>query len=85
MSATLVEQPKLLGDRFPQVLNHGAIAYTTEEAWEKQIGFLAEHRLAMHRRSDRAVIDLVHELPRELWVCDIDAALNHAVERPAIE
>jgi len=30
-------------------------------------------------------IELVHELPRELWEGDIDAALNRAVERPISE
>ncbi|MFZ0021454.1 MAG: hypothetical protein WAL10_29430, partial [Acetobacteraceae bacterium] len=65
----------------------------TQEAWHKQIAFLTAHG-----RVDRGVthsihlsdpngneIELVHELPRELWEGDIDAALNRAVERPISE
>ena len=49
----------------------------------------------LHGRIDRGVtrsihlidpngyeIELVYELPREMWEGDIDAALNQAVERP---
>jgi catechol 2,3-dioxygenase len=72
-----------------------AITYPTHEAWERQIAFLTGNGIALHRRVDRGVthsihvndpdgneIELVHELPREMWEGDIDAALNRAVERP---
>jgi catechol 2,3-dioxygenase len=92
----LVER-ELAGDLAgrPQALNHVAIAYPSREVWEKQITFLIGRGVSLHRRVDRGVthsihltdpdgneIELVYELPRELWEGDIDAALNQAVERP---
>jgi catechol 2,3-dioxygenase len=93
----LVEQTTLPADlaECPRTLNHIAIAYATREAWEKQISFLAARGVTLYRRVERGVtssihltdpngveVELVHELPRALWQDDIDAALNHAVERP---
>jgi catechol 2,3-dioxygenase len=91
----LVEQAALPADRAAQGLNHVAIAYPTEDAWQKQISFLAARGVALRGRVDRGVthsihvsdpdgneIELVYELPRALWEGDIDAALNRAVERP---
>ena len=82
----------------PQALNHVAIEYATQEAWRKQIAFLAARGVALHRRVERGVthsihltdpngyeIELVHELPRAMWENDIDAALNRAVERPVAD
>jgi catechol 2,3-dioxygenase len=79
----------------PQALNHVAIAYPSHEAWQKQITFLTARGVSLHRHVQRGVthsihltdpdgneIELVFELPRELWEDDIDAALNFAVERP---
>ncbi len=76
-------------------LNHVAIEYATQEAWEKQIAFLTARGVRLYRRVERGVthsihltdpngyqIELVCELPRALWENNIDAALNHAVERP---
>jgi catechol 2,3-dioxygenase len=76
-----------------QAFNHVAIAYATEAAFQRQIAFLLATGVALHRRVDRGVtrsihlkdpdgneIELVHELPREAWEGDIEAALNHAVE-----
>ncbi len=93
----LVEGSAPTADRslHPQALNHVAIEYPTQEAWRKQIAFLTARGAALHRRVERGVthsisvtdpngyeIELVHELPRATWENDIDAALNHAVERP---
>jgi catechol 2,3-dioxygenase len=87
----LVERAASDGDT--RSLNHVAIAYPTEAAFEQQIAFLLAQGVALHRRVDRGVtrsihmkdpdgneIELVHELPREVWEGDIEAALNHAVE-----
>ncbi len=80
-----------------QVFNHVAIAYPDRKTWEAQIEFLAARGIALTRRVERGAtnsihledpdgneIELVFELPRELWEHDIDAALNHAVERPIL-
>lgn len=79
----------------PQALNHVAIEYATQEAWQKQIAFLTARGVRLYRRVERGVthsihltdpngcqIELVYELLRALWESDIDAALNRAVERP---
>lgn len=93
----LVEHPVLPAERpaHPQALNHVAIAYPNREAWQQQIHFLMDRGVKLHGRIDRGVtlsihlndpdgneIELVHELPREQWEGDIDAALNRAVARP---
>jgi catechol 2,3-dioxygenase len=93
----LVEQPSLPAGRqaHGQALNHVAITYPTRKAWEKQIDFLAARGLKLYGRIARGVthsvrltdpdgneIELVHELPREQWEADIDAALNRTVEQP---
>jgi catechol 2,3-dioxygenase len=93
----LVEHPGLPPERplHPQAVNHVAIAYPTRDAWQKQIDFLIGRSVKLYGRVDRGVthsihltdpdgneIELVHELPREQWEGDIEAALNHAVERP---
>jgi catechol 2,3-dioxygenase len=82
----------------PQALNHVAVEYPTQEAWQKQIAFLTARGVTLHRRVERGVthsihltdpngyeIELVFELPRALWENDIDAALNQAVERPVAD
>jgi catechol 2,3-dioxygenase len=96
----LVERPSLPSGEPgpPQALHHVAIAYPTREAWQNQIAFLTARGLKLYGRVDRGVthsihvadpdgneIELVHELPREQWEGDIDAALNRAVERPIQE
>ena len=84
-----------LGGNGARTLNHVAIAYPTFEAFQQQIAFLMARGIALHRRIDRGVthsihlkdpdgneIELVHELPRSAWEDDMQAALDHAVERP---
>ena len=93
----LIEEPALARQPAAQhqVFNHVAITYPDRETWEAQIAFLASRGVALARRVERGAtnsihledpdgneIELVFELPRELWEHDIDAALNHAVARP---
>ena len=90
----LLERENLARDG-ARTLNHVAIAYPTFEAFQQQIAFLLARGVALHRRIDRGVthsihrkdpdgneIELVHELPREAWEGDIQAALDRAVELP---
>ena len=95
----LVEQtPPADFSQTPQTLNHIAITYPSRETWQKQIAFLSARGVPLHKRIERGVthsihltdpdgneIELVYELPRELWENDIDAALNRAVEHPVNE
>jgi len=82
----------------PQALSHVAVEYATQEEWQRQIAFLTARGVTLYRRVERGAthsihltdpngcqIELVYELPRALWESDIDAALNHAVERPIAE
>jgi catechol 2,3-dioxygenase len=79
----------------PLALNHVAIEYPTRQAWQRQIAFLTASGVQLSRPVERGVthsihltdpngylIELVYELPRALWENDIEAALNHAIERP---
>jgi catechol 2,3-dioxygenase len=79
-------------------LNHVAIEYSTEEAWQEQIRYLLSCGVPLSDRIDRGVsksihltdpngyiVELVYELPRELWEGDIDAALNRGTRRPIVE
>lgn len=77
-----------------QALDHVAIAYPTHESWRRQVDFLVGRQVAVSRRIERGTmhsvmvtdpdghhVELVCDLPRELWETDIDAALN---KRPIV-
>ena len=91
----LVEMPDLQRPGRVQALNHVAVGFASFEAWQRQIAFLRSRGVPLHGRVDRGVthsihttdpngyeIELVCELPRELWESDIEGALNRAVELP---
>ena len=92
----LAEEPALAAadEAGIQALDHVAIAYPTHEAWRRQVDFLTSRRVVVSRRIERGTIhsvmvtdpnghrvELVCDLPRELWETDIDAALN---KRPIV-
>jgi catechol 2,3-dioxygenase len=79
----------------PMAINHIAIAYPSREAWLRQLAYLQEKRVKFDLRIDHGMthslyihdpngygVELVYELPREVWEGDIDAALNFAEMRP---
>jgi catechol 2,3-dioxygenase len=79
----------------PLAVNHVAVALPNREAWLKQLAFLQSKGIKFHRRVDHGMthsvyisdpngygIELLYELPREMWERDIDAALNHSVSLP---
>jgi len=79
----------------PMAINHIAIAYPSREAWLRQLAYLQEKGVKFDRRIDHGMthslyihdpngygVELVYELPREVWEGDIDAALNFAEVRP---
>jgi len=72
-------------------LNHVAIAWPDRESWLKQLAFLREKGVPFHRRVNHGMthsvyisdpdghgIEVLYELPREVWEKDIDAAQNYA-------
>ena len=79
----------------PLAINHIAIAMPNREAWLKQLAFLQSRGVTFHRRVNHGMthslyitdpngygIEVLYELPREVWEGDIDAALNYAERLP---
>src|SRR5256712_3650938 len=82
-------QPRRVG------LNHVAIAWPDRESWLKQVAFLQEKGVPFHRRVNHGMthsvyisdpdghgIEVLYELPREVWENDIDAAQNYSEQLP---
>jgi catechol 2,3-dioxygenase-like lactoylglutathione lyase family enzyme len=76
-------------------VNHIAIALPDREAWLRQLEFLQARGVPFDRRVNHGMthslyihdpngygIELLYELPREVWEGDIDAALNWAEPLP---
>jgi catechol 2,3-dioxygenase len=76
-------------------LNHVAIAWPDRESWLKQLAFLRSKGVPFHRRVNHGMthsvyisdpdghgIEVLYELPREMWEGDIDAAQNYAEMLP---
>ena len=76
-------------------LNHVAIAWPDRESWLKQLAFLRSQGVPFHRRVNHGMthsvyisdpdghgIEVLYELPREVWEGDIDAAQNYAERLP---
>ena len=79
----------------PVAVNHIAIALPNREAWLTQLAYLQEKGVKFNRRVEHGMthslyindpngygVELLYELPREVWEGDIDAALNFAVTLP---
>jgi len=84
---------KLFG--MPMAVNHIAITLPSREAWLKQLAFLQEKGVKFDRRTDHGMthslyihdpngygVELLYDLPREVWEGDIDAALNYSRALP---
>jgi catechol 2,3-dioxygenase-like lactoylglutathione lyase family enzyme len=76
-------------------MNHVAIAWPDRESWLKQITFLQERGVPFLRRVNHGMthsvyiadpdghgIEVLYELPREVWEGDIDGAQNYAEMLP---
>jgi catechol 2,3-dioxygenase len=79
----------------PLAINHIAIALPDRDAWLQQLAFLQSRGVPFHRRVNHGMthsvyindpngygIEVLYELPREVWEGDIDAALNYAERLP---
>jgi catechol 2,3-dioxygenase len=83
-------------------VNHIAITYPDREAWLRQVAWLKESGVKINLRVDHGMthsvyindpngygIEVLYELPREVWGHDIDGALNYAVlldsENPLVD
>ncbi len=76
-------------------IGHIAIALPGRAAWLQQLSFLQSRGVKFERRVEHGMthsvyirdpngysVELLYELPREVWEGDIDAALNHYVAVP---
>jgi catechol 2,3-dioxygenase len=76
-------------------LNHVAIRWPTREAWLQQLAWLQSKGVKFIRRVDHGMshsvyiadpdghgIEVLYELPEEVWSGDVNAALNYAVPLP---
>jgi catechol 2,3-dioxygenase len=76
-------------------LNHVAIAWPDRESWLEQVAFLQSKGVTFHRRVNHGMthsvyisdpdghgIEVLYELPREVWEGDIDAAQNYSESLP---
>jgi catechol 2,3-dioxygenase len=76
-------------------LNHVAIAYPDRESWLQQIAFLKARGVPFHLRIDHGMthsvyiadpdgygIEILYELPREVWQHDIEGAQNYSERIP---
>lgn len=78
-------------------INHIAITLPNRESWLKQLTYLQEKGIDFGRRVDHGMthslyicdpngygVELLYELPREVWGDDINAALNYAKVLPTM-
>ena len=79
----------------PMAINHVAIRMPDRESWLAQLAFLQTRGVAFERRVDHGMthsvyirdpngygVEILYELPREIWQNDINAALNYVRNRP---
>lgn len=76
-------------------VNHIAITYPDRESWLEQVQFLKERDVPMNVRVDHGMthsvyvndpngygVEVLYELPAEVWEHDINGALNYAKRLP---
>ena len=79
----------------PLAVNHIAITLPDREAWSRQLAYLQAKGVTFDRRVEHGMthslyihdpngygIELLYDLPREIWEGDIDAALNYVKVLP---
>jgi len=79
----------------PCAVNHIAIALPNREAWLRQLEYLQSKGVKFERRVEHGMthslyihdpngygVELLYELPREVWEGDIDGALNYSRALP---
>jgi catechol 2,3-dioxygenase len=79
----------------PSAINHIAITYPSREAWLSQLDYLQKRGVKFDLRIEHGMthslyihdpngygVELVYDLPREVWEGDLDAALNFATLLP---
>ena len=77
-------------------VNHIALAYPDRESWLSQLGHMKEHGVEFIVRGNHGMthsayiadpdgygLEILYELPAEVWENDVDAALNYFEYLPA--
>ena len=76
-------------------INHIAITYPDRESWLEEVQFLKDNGVKMNLRVDHGMthsvyindpngygVEVLYDLPEEVWMHDIDGALNYGVQLP---
>jgi catechol 2,3-dioxygenase len=79
----------------PLAINHIAITMPDREAWLKQLVWLRRNGIKFHRRVNHGMthslyisdpngygVEVLYELPREVWADDVQAALDYVEGLP---
>lgn len=79
----------------PLAINHVAIAFPDRDSWLRQLAYLQDKGITFDRRVDHGMthslyihdpngygVELLYELPRDVWGGDIQAALNYVKPMP---
>lgn len=80
----------------PSAINHIAITLPSRDEWLRQLAFLQQRGVKFNRRVEHGMthslyindpngygVELLYDLPREIWEGDIDAALNWVKPLPS--
>jgi len=94
----LVETPSLPAPSegaAPTAISHIAITLPDRQSWLRQLAYLQSRSVKFERRVEHGMthslyirdpngysVELLYELPREVWEGDIQSALNHYVALP---
>lgn len=93
----LLEQPNLpvINAGLPNQINHVAFAMPSREAWLAQLAYVQSRGIKFDRRVEHGCthslyirdpngygVELLYELPREIWANDINGAVNYYVALP---
>ena len=76
-------------------VNHIAVTYPDQESWKRQVEFLVANGVEVKSRVDHGMthsiyiadpngygVEVLYDLPREVWEHDINGALNYATAPP---
>ena len=79
-------------------VNHIAITYPSRDSWLRQVQYLKDQGVAVNLRVDHGMthsiyindpngygVEVLYELPEDVWRHDIDGALNYGERRPLDE
>jgi catechol 2,3-dioxygenase len=79
----------------PSAINHIAVTMPSREAWIRQMEFMQARGIKFRRRVDHGMthsvyitdpngygVEVLYELPREIWEGNVDDALNYAQVLP---